>query len=87
MVLRQITTSLGLTFTAFESKAVLLNERLFASRNRIAHGEYLLVDEASALELASEVQNMMERYRSLVENAVALGSYRYTHELVVGNFV
>lgn len=77
-VLREITAGLGLEYRHFESKAVMLDERLLANRNRIAHGEYLPVDEASTIELADEVQGLMDLYRNLVENAVVTGAYRHT---------
>lgn len=77
-VLREITSALGLSYAHFETKTVLLDERLLSARNRIAHGEYLELDEAAVLELVDEVQGMMEHFRTLIENAVALGAYRYS---------
>lgn len=77
-VLRDITTSLGIDFAFFETKAVLIDERLLKSRNQIAHGEYLVIDADAALELAEEIHAMMEQYRNLIENAVVLQQYRHS---------
>lgn len=76
-VLRSIMVTLGLDYTSFETKAQLIDERLLSVRNDIAHGEYLLIDEGAALELAAEVRQMMEHFRDLVENAVVTGQYKY----------
>jgi hypothetical protein len=42
----------------------------------IAHGEYLSIDREEYLELQTEVILMMEYFRDLIENSVALESYR-----------
>lgn len=76
-VLKDITTALGIDYQPFESKAHLIDDRLLRIRNRVAHGDFLLLDEEGAVELAVEVQGMMEIYRNLVENAVHLKSYRH----------
>lgn len=75
-VLHDITITLGIDYAPFETKSVLIDERLLNTRNRIAHGEYLIIDEDGALELAKEIQSMMEHFRNLVENTVVLGEYR-----------
>ena len=75
-VLRELTTMLGLDYRVFESKAVLIDERLLRNRNRIAHGHYLSLDAEDALELAREVLSLMEVFRDEVENAVVLSRYK-----------
>ena len=77
-VLRSLTTALGLDYSPFESKAVLIDERLLRNRNRIAHGEYLVLDAEDALSLASEILSLMEHFRDEVENAVALSQYKHS---------
>ena len=76
-VLRNLTTALGLDYRAFESKAVLIDERLLWNRNRIAHGQYLSLDAEDALALATNILSLMEVFRDEVENAVALSRYKH----------
>lgn len=75
-VLRRLTTTLGIDYRPFETKAVLIDERLLGNRNRIAHGDYLVLDEDDALELLREIQALMDSYRDQIENAVAMKAYR-----------
>jgi hypothetical protein len=75
-VLREIVDTLGLGFSAYETKVHIIDERLLQARNNIAHGQYLLVDEKSVDELASEVLGMLETFRTQIENAAFRGDYR-----------
>lgn len=74
--LREIVATLGLDFAPFETKSKLIDERLLRSRNTIAHGEYLVLDETAVDELANEVLGMLEAFRTQVDNAVTLRTYR-----------
>ena len=76
VLLREIIETLGLNFAPYETKAHLIDERLLRLRNTIAHGEYLLIDQASVDELADEVVGMLEVFRTQIDNAAALGTYR-----------
>ena len=75
-VLREIVLTLGLNFAPFEPLGHLIDERLSAQRNTIAHGEYLEIDEASFEEVTDDVVAMLDAFRGHVDNAVALGTYR-----------
>lgn len=76
VVMRDIVATLGFDFSPYESKSNLIDERLLRERNTIAHGEYLIVDQAAVDELVDEVLAMLEIFRTQIENAVALSSYR-----------
>ena len=75
-LLKEIVETLGLEFAPFETKIHLIDTRLLRTRNTIAHGKYLTVDEDSVNELATEVIGMLEIFRTQIDNAVALNAYR-----------
>lgn len=70
-VLNNLIVSLGLDYSAYE-----INEKLLKSRNMIAHGEYLLMDEESVSEMQESIIGLMETFRTQIDNAAATGTYR-----------
>jgi hypothetical protein len=72
---KEIICVLGLDYSAYETKQVLIDEKLLARRNGIAHGEYLLLDLSDYLELHSQVIGMMELLRNQIDNCAALKHY------------
>ncbi len=79
-VLRDIVETLGLEFAPFETKIHLIDESLLRSRNTIAHGEYLVIDEDHYGDIADNVLNMMESFRTQLENAAVLGQFKAKRE-------
>jgi hypothetical protein len=77
-VLREIVLTLGLDYSRFATKENLLDEKLLGNRNRIAHGQYLLVDFEEYIALHDDVLLMMLDFYDQVENAALLGAYRKT---------
>lgn len=75
-VLNDIIATLGLVYAPFETKARLIDERLLRTRNTVAHGEYLIIDRPLYEETQEEVQQMMEEFRTQIQNAAALGQFR-----------
>jgi hypothetical protein len=74
--LREIVAMLGLDYGPFELKEKTVVERLRDARNRIAHGRYLDVDAAEYDRLHNEVVNLLEVYRTQIDNAAQMGQYR-----------
>jgi hypothetical protein len=67
-ILREIVCLLGLDYSFYETKEVIINEKLLKRRNRIAHGEYLSLDRDEYQQLHDEILAMMENFRTQVEN-------------------
>lgn len=61
-VLLDITTRLGVPFSPYELLSTLIDERLVAARNSVAHGEYLELDEDKYQELHEKVLEMLNRF-------------------------
>lgn len=72
LVLRNIVETLGLDYSEFETKEKLLDELLLRQRNTIAHGEYLITTIEGYLDLYEDILQMMEAFRTQVDNAAAL---------------
>lgn len=71
-VLRNIVETLGLDYSEFETKEKLLDEMLLKQRNNIAHGEYLVTTIDAYLDLYEQILQMMEAFRTQVDNAAAM---------------
>ncbi|MFM2432950.1 MAG: hypothetical protein RLZZ511_4164 [Cyanobacteriota bacterium] len=75
-IFQDIVCKLGLDYSSYETKKVLIDEKLLARRNSIAHGNYLQLDREDYLELHAQVIGMMETFRTQIENDAALENYR-----------
>jgi hypothetical protein len=75
-VFREIVLSLGLDYSRFATKEKLLDEKLLGHRNRIAHGQYLLIGFQEYLDLHDEVIGMMQELYNQIDNAAFTGAYR-----------
>jgi len=74
-ILREITLSLGLDYSLYETREVFIDEKLLSRRNNIAHGEYLTLDNEDYSELHDKVLEMMEIFRNQINNCAAIKSY------------
>ncbi len=74
-VFREITDALGLNFSPYELKMNLLDESLLSARNKIAHGEYLEIDESRFEDLYKEILLMMTDFRIQVGNAAVTQAF------------
>ncbi len=75
-IFREITCILGLDYSFYETKQILIDEKLLARRNNIAHGNYLSLDKDDYLELHSQVINLMNTFSNQIENCAACENYR-----------
>ena len=78
-ILHEIVCVLGLDYSFYQSKQVIIDEQLRGRRNMIAHGEslpYLSLDREEYRELQGQILGMMEDFRTQVENHAAQELYR-----------
>jgi hypothetical protein len=73
---REIVLSLGLNYGQFATKEHLIDEKLLANRNQIAHGKDCFVDFDEYLELHDEVIGMMQDLYNQIENSAFTNAFR-----------
>jgi hypothetical protein len=75
-VFTNIATSLDIKVDNYETKFNLIDESLVKRRNNIAHGEYLELGGKEFDDLVDEVLFLMRSYKTDIQNAASLESYR-----------
>jgi len=75
-VFANIATSLDISISPYETRFNLIDESLVNRRNRVAHGEYIDLPLGDFIVLADEVLQMMRSYKTDIENAASLQSYK-----------
>lgn len=75
-VLREIFHLLALNYTAYETKKVLIDEKLLGCRNRIAHGEQFDLEVSDYKTTHAEIISLIEMFRNDLENAAQTESFR-----------
>jgi hypothetical protein len=74
-IFQEITRTLGIDFSPYSTKSVLIDTKLLRTRNEIAHGEYSIFDLEEYIELHKEVIEMLEIFRTQIENAAINKNY------------
>lgn len=74
--LREILTLLGLSSEAYSSKEQLLDKKLLAKRNSVAHGDWVEIDPDDYDILHTEIIGLIDRFNTDVQNAAATEQYR-----------
>lgn len=75
-VFTNIATSIDIALDRYETKFNLIDKSLVDRRNSIAHGEYLDLKPDEFIELADEMLTLMRWYKTDLENAASLASYK-----------
>ena len=68
-ILKEIADILGIDFSLYSTKSVLIDTKLLKTRNEIAHGNYLIFDRDEYIELHIEIIEMLDMFRNQIENA------------------
>lgn len=74
-VFQNIAGWLGIETTQYSTRFTLIDESLLASRNKIAHGEFLSINPLRFTTLADEILEMMTWFKTDIENAVAQSAF------------
>lgn len=77
-VFENIAISLDIDPSSYDTKFNLIDESLVKRRNSIAHGEYLAISGKEYSDLSAEVVALMRLFKTDLENAASLESYRRT---------
>jgi hypothetical protein len=75
-VLENILVAIGFEPAMFSARFNQIDIELVERRNRIAHGEYLDLEADSCRQLTDDVISMLRLFKSQIENAASLASYR-----------
>ena len=73
--MKEITHTLGIDFSPYSTKSILIDTKLLKTRNEIAHGEYSIFDKEEYIELHVEVIAMLDIFRNQIENAAINKDY------------
>ncbi|MDR3458059.1 MAG: MAE_28990/MAE_18760 family HEPN-like nuclease [Verrucomicrobiae bacterium] len=74
-VLCNISKAVGIDYSLFETKAFIIDERLLAKRNSIAHGQFFDLDLQEFEDTLNEMSQLLEVWRNEIENVCALRKY------------
>jgi hypothetical protein len=75
-ILKEITYILGIDFSIYSTKSVLIDTKLLKTRNEFAHGEDSVFDRAEYLEVHREIIGMLDIFRNQIENAASQKQFR-----------
>jgi hypothetical protein len=75
-IFEEYCTLIGIETLPFETKRQFINQRLVANRNNIAHGKYLLIDEANFKEIFELTLKLMKTFKDSIENSASLSSFK-----------
>lgn len=74
-VFKEIIWCLDLSYDEFETKEKLIDHKLLAKRNHIAHGEYLDIDEEDLIEIRDTIIGMMNQFKNQILNSAVTKDY------------
>lgn len=86
-VLVDILAALGLDAKQFATRLKFIDTNLVMPRNHIAHGEFLEISVADYLQLHDDVIELIERYRTEIENSCVLRKFDRGSSAIIGEHV
>ena len=74
-VLKELTQKLGISYSAYELKENLIDERFLGLRNAISHGEYRCIEEKDFVDLYEEIISLIDIFKNQISNSAILKEY------------
>lgn len=74
-VLKELTQKLGISYSAYELKENLIDERFLGLRNAISHGEYRCIEEEDFIDLYEEITSLIDIFKNQISNSAILKEY------------
>jgi hypothetical protein len=74
--LSDICSTLGLSFTLFETKSLFIDATLVGQRNHIAHGEHQEILQKDMEKIKDEVVVLIDIFRNEIENAATSSAFK-----------
>jgi len=78
--LSEILATLGFDETNYLTRGPLLDQKLLSRRNLVAHGARVEIEQEDYAVLHGEIIQLVEQFRTDVENAAATDRYRGNHD-------
>lgn len=75
-VFKEIVWCLGLDYEPYETSEKIVNEKLLASRNYVAHGENFPVNPDDYTQLHERVIILMDTFKNQIENSAVTKSFK-----------
>lgn len=85
--LDKIMKNIGAPYEELRSKGMFIDGSLLNHRNKYAHGEYCEIDVDRAMEIANTTIQLMEQYKTIIDNLLALEAFRKTDDAGLRNTV
>lgn len=74
-VLKELTQKLGVSYSAYELKENLIDERFLGLRNAISHGEYRHIKEEDFVDLYEEITSLIDSFKNQICNSAIMKGY------------
>jgi len=76
---KEIACIVNIDYSPYELKRMILDEKLLKSRNTVAHGQYLVVDLESYLEVHDTILELMELFKNQLSNSASQSLFLNTN--------
>jgi hypothetical protein len=74
-VLKELTQKLGISYSVYELKENLIDEKFLGLRNAISHGEYRSIEEEDFVDLYEEITSLISIFKNQISNSAILKEY------------
>jgi hypothetical protein len=75
-ILKEMLTTIGIDYSVYQLKSVVIDIKLLKNRNEIAHGQYIELEKEEFDYLFVEIDSIMESIKNNISNAAIGEKYR-----------